>query len=1088
MRILNSIIHEIGHFLKTSADDYCDLVSTMHDDTLVFNDGSMATILRFNGFYSAVSTETLAEMFTFISKDLSEIFIKKGYAMVFKFYRGEADNDSLERIINNKKATAKRLELQLDEILDEQYEQFADRVFKESIFITLITTPEALDKLDREMGTAKTQYAQKPVNAMDIFAGKENMYGKHSAYVEKVLNTLQYEQFFADVDKLDVVEALRVIKEQVDIDKQHDDWLPDIVNEEFNNVLLPTTSNPKDISHFLPRTLGSQLLNDGFLVPEYAGLPKSTQVIGENLVISTNMNTAPKNPLMFNELFVMLNKVLATDEMGDQSNIPYSISFILQSQSKMGIKEFIGSFLSNIGEENAAIYNSINELKKLSSEIPIVSFQFTASTWAKNTAQGASSLKERFLRMSSALESWGGLSLAHTSADDIKVWRNNIPALSNKFVGNKAILPLDLALMLMPIHRPLSPFIKNGSVIYRSVDGKLTPFELFSSFSHDHQICVTGTMGSGKSVMLSNLIFEYVLNPKNLDMPKILMIDVGFSAEGMFDLFKNALPPHKRHLVAKKVLENTKENAINPFDFKRGLKYPLPSEQELTKAFLNSLLTPKSRPQGIEGMDTAINEIYELTIDRYMGDYSSSTPKRYSIGKNEELDKLIIELRPFNFDVVERILPTGDKEQMIVGSTLPENLLYKGLSDLFHDLAQDSDDLTKEKYIRASSLAWRLAMPNLQDFLSVAQDERFVNSFKQLTDTGDPLYERIRQLIRDGISNYPCFSENTVFDVDTADLLLLDLQQVIDTNNPHKTGLFYQLCFFLFARYFKFEDSHIDTYVPDNYRDFYEKWNKKIQSTSKILIMDEFKNVQSSPSAMIGVEKSALEFRKHGMTITYAGQLARQFVINDPRNAGAKINLLNLMSYHIELSPPKGGDLDLLAEAYSMDETVKSETSRIKRDNEIGSVFYMAMKSAKSTILHQFMNNKIGNKMLWICSTTPADRTMRKVMLSKASNQMEAVSALAFYFGSSCRDMISSEISKINREKVSEAKKKEMTDELYDRTALKALEFYREYQAKKRLAEYEALQKRLERSKIKGDDEQESEQENDVSNADIGSN
>lgn len=1060
MRIIQQIMSEVAQTLKLNSQDYCDIVNTFGEDTLVLADGSMVSLVQFNGFESAISDLKLLEMFSIISGDLSEIFSKDGYTMTLRFSRNEPQNDRLKQIIDSKKRTARRLGLDLDYILDEQYSMFEDTVFSESITIALTTSPMALDKLDKDMTTTTEPFATTPKDGMNIFAGKSNLFGKHTAFVQKVLTSLERKEFYANAELLDIVEALRTIREMIRLDGTSKTWLPDLLEKDIKHHNLPENTteykryifepylpNKNDISHFVPRSLGEQLLDYGFERPSYEGLPASTLKIGSNLVIANTMQTAPKNPLMFSELFIMLNKVLAKDEEGIDSTIPYAVTFNIKSNARMGVKAMIGSFLNSLGGDNKSIYGAVTALNEMAEKEPIVSIQLSTMTWAKDSPMGAESLKERYLRLSNAVESWGGISLNHYTGDDIKAWRNNILGLSNQFTGMKSLAPLSDALSIMAWNRPLSPFKGRGSILFRSVDGKLTPFEIMSRISNDHQLCVTGSMGSGKSVMLSNLFFEFVLAPRNQIMPKILVVDVGFSAEGMLDLMRNALPPEKRYLAEKRAMKNTANNAVNPFDFKRGLLRPLQSEEATSLAFLNNLLTPPSRPQGIEGASGAIAEIYKETIKLYTDDTINDTrKKKYSVGQNAELDRLMVELRPSGIVVNERMTPTGEKYYEIDPLSV-RGIFYKNLSDAFQHLYNSTEnDLLKQKAERASILAWRLAMPNLQDFRAVMQDEKFTEVYKQRTDTGDTLIDRLKTLTDEAIGRYDCFSNNTTFDVDSANLLVLDLQNVIDTNNPHHTGLFYQMCFSIFGRNYRIDDDQFYAVVPDFYKNYYKMWNKQIVSATKVMIMDEFKNVQTSPSAMISVEKSSLEFRKHGMTILYAGQLARQFVVADPRNAGAKINLLNTMSYHIELSPPTDTDKELLVESYEIPHEVADGMKNIRRDNQIGSVFYLYCKGANSKY-HQYVNNRVGRKMLWVCSTTPIDKTIRQTILEFATSQQEAVEALAYWFGYSAADYMQKELDRISNLKTNEEEKRRLTNSLYEKNAQKALDEYRSYKA-----------------------------------------
>lgn len=1065
---LKNMMFALLKSMRVNADDYCDIVNTYHTDTLVFSDGSMFSLLKFNGFESVIEQRAMFTMMSHIAEDLNELYLRQGYRIVFRFSREEADNDRLFEMVKKKMAVAQRLKMDVDFALEEQYDAYENTVYKEYAYIGLITSPQVLDKLDTSMQDKKHDFEELPIkNGMQIFNQDSSVYGKHISFVSKVLSTLDNPDYYINVEKIDIVNVLRIIKEQIYLEGTSENWIPDIGVENIkyydlpkvfkNNVRVPFVPDPNDVSHLTPVSLGSQLLGRGFEKADIVGLPSNTVKIGSHLFLSAMAVTAPKNPQPFNELFILLNRVTAKNEKGEEAPIPYSITFELASRGMLAIKETLGSFVGALGSDNTSIYESIKELHQEGKKNAIVGFKCSMMTWSRHEKHGVESLKERYLRLCGAFESWGGIALQHFSGDNIMQWRNNILGLGRKNSCQMNLVPLKDALCLLPWQRPLSPFDKKGSVIYRSVDGRLMPFELISELTSDQHTIVTGTKGSGKSVFLSNMIFEHVMNPKNQRLPKILVVDVGFSSDGVVQMMRNGLPPELQHLCVTKSLKNSTDTAINFFDIKTGLKQPTDSERTICIGFLNALLTPKEKPMGIDGMSDLVPMLVDEAYRIYLGDDDDSVPKKFSTASSDELNNLLVELKPFEFEYHTRKSVTGQTFYSIPQANFPVETALE-LSRILQEHANNTNsDLLRAKYYRARDLAWRLAMPTLADLLYIIKQDKFSDIFKHHLDTGDKFLDRATQIITMAVRAYPIFSSVTNFDIDSANIAVLDLQEVIDKSNPQHTSLFYQICLNIFGRNFKFQDGEMEKTVPENYREYYRQWQKDIQITQKLLVIDEFANIQNAPIAMLNIEKAGLEYRKHGMKMILASQQPTHFSYN---TGTREINLLTTANYWISLSTPDGTDAKFVQDTYGIPDNVIGEMVNIRFKPKLGSVFYLFIKG-KDKNYHMFPNFKLGSKMLWVCNTTPNDRAMRAVMLETASSQRESIEALSYYFGASSSTRLESELNKINALKISEAEKQKQVQTLFEHTAKIALKEFRDWQAKLRADEAYYAQNRI---------------------------
>ena len=125
---------------------------------------------------------------------------------------------------------------------------------------------------------------------------------------------------------------------------------------------------------------------------------------------------------------------------------------------------------------------------------------------------------------------------------------SSTPGLHNESTAPTAHPPIADALMLAPLGRPASPW-KEGSVVLRSLDGKLSPYQPGSAQQNTWIDLVFSGPGGGKSVLMNAFNLACVLSPQmgvNSQLPLISIIDIGFSSKGLIDMLRDALPEDRR--------------------------------------------------------------------------------------------------------------------------------------------------------------------------------------------------------------------------------------------------------------------------------------------------------------------------------------------------------------------------------------------------------------------------------------------------------------------------------------------------------------------------------------------------------------
>ncbi|MCS6743023.1 conjugal transfer protein TraU, partial [Acinetobacter baumannii] len=130
--------------------------------------------------------------------------------------------------------------------------------------------------------------------------------------------------------------------------------------------------------------------------------------------------------------------------------------------------------------------------------------------------------------LNKAVQSWGVTTVSESYPDSVVPFISSVPALAQRTSAEIAYTPLKDALHFLPFERPASVWNKDGIVFYLTEDGKLFPWRIASHLQTKHTEMITGTPGSGKSVLLNrnNLAVIY-LAQKNL--PFMTIVDKGLS-------------------------------------------------------------------------------------------------------------------------------------------------------------------------------------------------------------------------------------------------------------------------------------------------------------------------------------------------------------------------------------------------------------------------------------------------------------------------------------------------------------------------------------------------------------------------------
>lgn len=984
---VEAIVMAILSKLKIDMTDYCDL-ETVDGNTIVGTDGSMASVIEFHGTKSVMGRKQFEEMVGLIERSLATYFRSKGHQLQIIFRKDLDASETLQTNALAQHATAERLGLAVGDLIDEGVEKYAQYVYDESCYLVLWTRPCLLDPIETKMSrdeVLKIRMETKCPSMKDsqnLLRPIRFLADRHHSFVSKICDDLSSPEFNCSVEQMNVGDMLRTIRKSV---------LPDYTSPKWQ-AAYPGTRIPKrwkvnadagDGSELLYPSLPSQIMASQAEIGARSNkvLPDPCSVrVGSRVYAPLLMQIPPSEPSVFNNLFNALNRA-ETIERGRTRALPYVVSFMLESDgmSVLGFRTIMANVLSWTSQANANINLAAKELSERTRDGEcVVKFRVSAMTWANNDAEGIRELTLRKSKLWKTLEGWGGGKVIEKSGNPLEAFQSCAVGLTWKHIANPAPAPLGDAIAMLPLTRPASPF-HNGSINYRSLDGKLLRYQRFSSEQTTWITLISGKPGSGKSVLMNNNNVESCLMPGATRLPYVCIIDVGVSSSGFIDLIRDNLPEDQKHLAVYKRLQNKVEFCINTLDTPLGQRIPLPKDRAFAVNFLATLATPPERKgKPYEGMSSFIGRIVDGVYLKKSDKYERSTPERLKGGHDP-------------------VVESGLAKLGLTVDTAPRT--YWEVVDLFF----------KNGLFYEAEVAQRYAVPVLNDLIEFASSPEIHEEYGDAkSENGMSLINAFRTGIREAIANFPIFSSHTRFDLGSARIMSLDLQDVAMIGSDaatKQTALMYMVARQSFMKRIAFSKEDLP-YFDLGYRPYYERLINEITEDYKVLCMDEYHKTGGHELLKQQVFTDGREARKWNLEIVLASQLMEDFG-----------NLVEIATSFFILDSGTESTRRWLRQNVGLNEVAESALQNyVHGAGPHGSTF-LARFVTKSDTYVQLFTMTAGPMRLWALSTTAEDRKLRSLLYAALpGNEARALLAEKFPSGS-CKRLV----DKLKAEKASNA-------------------------------------------------------------------
>ncbi|WP_145963945.1 hypothetical protein [Chromobacterium phragmitis] len=904
--------------------------------------GSLMSVYQLDGALQAFDGDAYKERLLKLSILLGSLPRKNGITIDFIFQRDkESARREVNQLTNSIRAATQRIGMDVNFILDERQRILSNTVASETAMIVVTTSPSILPKEMRKIA-ASWSGGEMAQSESIIPALRNRHLGVCKEYVEGLVSI-----FSLKAKSLSFEEAIVMNANLWDGGGEGlQPITPDSMRERKS---IPSKAKPEMAGQkddFIPPLPGLQIFRRNATNLPEAGVSK----IGNRFYAAGYFEFPISQPEVFNGLL----RILPTAKIN--SNIPFRIAFQLISgsaSSRLTSRKTVAQFLkfTTLGGENSKIVDAINEVKDLEKEglATFLGLKISVATWGGSVEEA----NDNFTELAAALNGWGGGQVVQEYGNPVEMAIGTLPGFRN--MGVELVIPSQIVSAILPIERPASPW-NYGNMMMLTEDGKLFIYQVGSSIQQAWVDVIFATMGSGKSVLLQALNLASILQPGKDDIPKMAILDVGYSSKGLIDSVRESLPADKQYLAQHYRLSIDKRNAMNPFDTMLGCRSAVPDEKGFLVDFITLLLTPVGQDKPVaeiaELVDTLISAAY-----RY---FSVEKPKRYQPRRNAEVDDA---LRRCNLHPEE-----GDSWWNVV------------------------DMLFNKNEIRAASVAQRYAVPIIPDLSQVMQATPSIkdNYVDATIPGGSSILDFVNRMLGSISSRFPLLAYETELDFSNAKIVAVDLADVTGGQGAasQKQGeVMYLATSAFLARGFYMDDDVVPTMeCPAAYMEYHRRQLRKNRNEVKRIVYDELHNI-SSPMVLNMIETLVRVGRKYKVHIALASQEHTDFP-KTIMNLATNIWVLRADSKEVRDDLKKTMDLSEYAD--------EALANRIQGLTSLGApmLFYSRIKGAT---VERVLYFKPGAVELWAYATTPSDVEIRS-QVSKFVGYQEALSRLARKF------------------------------------------------------------------------------------------
>ncbi|OGT38587.1 MAG: type IV secretion protein IcmB [Gammaproteobacteria bacterium RIFCSPHIGHO2_12_FULL_38_14] len=946
--------------LKQTVESYSDLETAEDTHTLVARDGSLISVIRVYGVTKLIGQSEFDSIHQGLTQSLQATFKRPGHVLQVYFgYDRDGVKPEIQDILSPARATAKRLNLDLDDLFNERVNYISQYCAREELYFVLWTRPysltnEQLKRASKDKLNFIRQNKIKPFkNGQNLIAAIPDLRESHKSFVRSLVTDLNALNLYCTL--LEVHDAVFAMRYAADPEFTAKEWRPVLPGDKI--PLREISPSGGEMSGLMYPPLARQVFPR-----DATTIDLRTARVGDRIYSPLFIELFPQDLKSFMSLFA---RTLPT-------RVPWRMSFLIESGGLATIrfKSVMAAILSFTSAQNGLVHDAAKLLREIevNTDDAVVKLQVSLATWAPEG--NIRLLRTRIAELAKAVEGWGTCEVGEVSGDIFAGLASSLLGFTANSVATPTVAPLTDVVYMLPFTRPASAW-EYGALLLRSPDGKPWPYQPGSAQQTTWIDLMYARPGSGKSVLSNTLNLALCLSGGITRLPRIAIIDIGPSSSGLISLLKEALPQDQKHFAAYHRLRMTPDYSINPFDTQLGCRYPSPQE----RSFLVNFVTLLATPVGAERPYDGISDMAGLIVDemyKYLADEGKAHP--YTQGIEVLVDDILTEIG-FVFD---------DKTTWW----------------------EVTDALFLAGFHHEALLAQRYAMPLLADAAAIVRTQVVEDLYGQVrAPTGEPLIQAFSRMISSAVREYPILSNITKFDIGDARIVSLDLDEVAKSGGDaaeRQTAVMYMIARYALARHYYLTED-ILTDIPDSYREYHRTRISEIREDAKRIVYDEFHRTSKARAVRDQVIIDMREGRKWNVQIALISQSLDDF---DPVMVEFGTSIF-IMDAGPELAIKRSTEIFGL-----------SETARIALKNRVhgpreGGATFLAQFATKSGMNTQLLTNTLGPIELWAFSTTAEDTRLRNKLYQKLGPK-EARRILANLFSSgSVKSLIETRLSEL---------------------------------------------------------------------------
>lgn len=933
---------------------------------LVSKEGGMVTVLRIHGCRNITGVEEIGKIVEDMSEGLSPSMKTIGHKIQLWFSRDpDRSSELIARAVYPAEVAAQQQGLDVDDILREQKTHLSGWTSWEECLVSIWTMPSAISAVDnKRMAAELAQINSAAPPASDVqwpWRIGEILRARHNAFVAAVEQSLSFCEIMVEV--LSPHEVLQVIREAIYPQHFNDGWKPVLNGDRIRRRDPVGSGTEEDVSHILALPIDRQIFD-----MDAKRLNQRIVSIGDKVWSFRDLILAPENVKPFS--YLMAGLIDADPRM------PWRFSMLLEGEGLRGtgLAKQLASLLTWLGPfggmPNKQLRDALDAQYTFIEEGGCaVRMRMSFATWTDKNELPL--LQTRAETLGRIVTMWGGCQVNDLVGDPLEGVMSSAPVLHSESTAPVAHPPIADAILMAPLGRPASPW-KDGSVLLRSLDGKLFPFQPGSDKQDTWLDLVFSPPGGGKSVLMNIFNLGCVLTPqmgRESRLPLIGIIDIGFSSRGFIDLLRDALPRGRRDEALYVKLRNHLSDAINPFDIQLGLRKPLPYERAFLVNFLCLLCTPIGVGKEIyDAMPDLISRCIDIVYELRSDDVS---PRRYARGEDAVVDAVI------------------DEIDLLVH--LPQNPTWYEVVDALFD----------RHYPNEAALAQRYAVPLMSDLTEAAHTMRVQEEFAEVrvSGTNETLIGAFSRFLQTAQTDYPLLAYPTRFHLADARVVSLDLADVAPKGSPaadHQTAVMYMLARHIVARDFFLDPKDMPSLFPPRYQRWQKKRMEDLKLTPRRLVYDEFHRTHGAGARLRAqVVDDARTGRKSGLQMCIGSQM--------PDDFGKE--LVSMATGVWILKVGQESSAEEIADRFGLTRSQKHLLRKLRGPQARGTRMLAILDLHEGTF-HQDVVLTVGPTVLWSFSSTFEDDTIRShVCQAIGSKDARRVLAKRFPGGSALKEI-----------------------------------------------------------------------------------